>query len=76
KESLKKPSGSAEQQSLERKGCGPHATHAYATKNAAVAHTASLGGSVERSDSLLAARSVNLEEGDEDWDVAGATNDS
>ncbi|XP_009385778.2 auxin-responsive protein IAA16-like [Musa acuminata AAA Group] len=41
KESLQKTSGSAEQQSLEGKGCGPHAAHASSTKNAAVAHTAS-----------------------------------
>ncbi|RZR79007.1 hypothetical protein BHM03_00004571 [Ensete ventricosum] len=33
--------GSAEQQSLEGKGCGPHPPHASSTKNAAVAHTAS-----------------------------------
>ncbi|CAL9097706.1 unnamed protein product [Musa textilis] len=41
KESLQKTSGSAEQQSLEGKGCGPHAAHASSTKNAAVAHTTS-----------------------------------
>ncbi|URE47306.1 AUX/IAA family [Musa troglodytarum] len=41
RESLQKTSGSAEQQSLEGKGCGPHAAHASSTKNAAVAHTAS-----------------------------------
>ncbi|RWW75326.1 hypothetical protein BHE74_00016661 [Ensete ventricosum] len=41
KESLQQTSGSAEQQSLEGKGCGPHPPHASSTKNAAVAHTAS-----------------------------------
>ncbi|CAL9118181.1 unnamed protein product [Musa acuminata var. zebrina] len=41
KESLQKTSGSTDQQSLEGKGCGPHAAHASSTKNAAVAYTAS-----------------------------------